>query len=41
MAGPITRDAFICVEFSEMAPDRCSRFTSDGSKATHAGAFRR
>ena len=33
MAGPMTREAFIWAEFSEMAPARSSRSTRAGKAA--------
>jgi hypothetical protein len=38
MAGPITRDPFICAEFNEIAAGRLARVTMLGSSALYAGA---
>ena len=37
-AGPITREPFICAEFSEIAAGRFWRLTMLGSSALYAGA---
>jgi len=38
IAGPITREPFICAELSEIAAGRFSRVTMLGSSALYAGA---
>ena len=38
MAGPMTRDPFICTELSEMAPAMSRRGTRTGSTALNTGA---
>jgi hypothetical protein len=38
MKGPTTRDAFICTELREMAPERSRRGTSTGTTEEKMGA---
>ena len=40
MAGPMTRDRFICTDCSDTAPGRSRRGTSVGRTAVNAGALR-